>query len=210
MTGTDGTSKQKKRLELPGGSSLFVLNSHSGDHRAEAAANVNFTLLLHRGLDSTLLDRSRSGVATLLHRSRTTLLHRGVIAALLHRASGVTTTAAVVGAVAARTVATMVTAVATIATVATIVAMATIAAVAAIMVTVATVTTMATMTAVATGVTVATSVITRAPVAATMAGTGFLLTAHQGQSDDREEHRDPKQQSAIHVHSSKKLTGTGK
>jgi hypothetical protein len=42
----------------------------------------------------------------------------------------------------------------------------------------------------------------------TVAGHGHLLTAHQGDADQREKHREAKNQSAIHVESSKSYTGT--
>lgn len=98
--------------------------------------------------------------------------------------------------------------------VAAVVAMATIAAVAAVVAAMAAmVTAVATIAAVAAMMTMATSgkQATVAPVTsnteaavATMAGGGFLLTAQQGNADNRDKHRDSKHQSTIHFVSSTK------
>ena len=57
--------------------------------------------------------------------------------------------------------------------------------------------------------TVATAVATRAAVAAVTGNRNALLTAHKGDADHREEHRDAKQQCTIHPNSSNKnKTGT--
>lgn len=70
----------------------------------------------------------------------------------------------------------------------------------------ATVPTTATMTAMAAAVT--TGATTAVATVTTVASNGHLLTAHEGDADQREKHREAKSQCSIHLESSKSYTGT--
>ena len=67
--------------------------------------------------------------------------------------------------------------------------------------------TAATTITVTSGIT-ATTIASTAAAMTTMTGNRLLLTAHQGDTDDREENRDPENQSAIHLSESSNTTGT--
>jgi len=77
----------------------------------------------------------------------------------------------------------------------------------------ATMTTMTTTVAAAasrgaTAITTATAAVATAATMATVASNGHLLTAHQGDTDDREKQRDAQNQRAIHPRNPPQ-TGTG-
>jgi hypothetical protein len=130
--------------------------------------------------------------------------HRG-----LDRAGGISATTAATTAVSAATAAT--------AAIATTIASAAIAAAMATMMTsvMAAATAAAMMASMAAATTAATAAATAATAAAVAAaakdeGRSLLLTAHEGDTDEREKHRETKNNNTVHPRILQLLTGTGK